>query len=96
MRGNAERLLRWKRKICGFCVCERWRAKKKDVEDLRGREMDSKGKNEAVSSVGVDQVVWRDGSSLQATELLDTPYLVPACVKTEERRLSTRHGIEWE
>ena len=29
---------------------------------LRGREMDSKRKNEAMSSVGVDRVVCREGS----------------------------------
>ena len=84
LRGNAERLLRWKRKLCGFCVCERWRAKRKEVGGLRGREMDSKRKNEAVPSVGVDQVVCRDGSCLKASDMLATPHPAPQCVRAEE------------
>ena len=32
----------------------------------------------------------------QATELLVTLYSVTSCVRAEERRPSTRHGIEWE
>ena len=84
MRGNAERLLRWKKKICGFCVCERWRAKRKEVGGLRGSKMDSKRKNEAMSSVCVDRVVWRDGSCLQSSDMLASPYPAPLCVRAEE------------
>ena len=84
-------LLRWMKKIY-----ERWRAKRKEVGGLRGRGMDSKRKNEAMSSVGVGRMVWRDGNCMQSSDMLNTPYPVPSCHRASDRRLSTRHGIEWE
>ena len=54
--------------------CERWVAKRKDVGGLRGRGMDTKSKREgqATPNAGVDLVVCRDGSCLQASDGLAT------------------------